>query len=101
MPLKRLSDTYHVSILAIHHLRKTASNDVLDEIIGSTGLTGAVDGAMILKRDRGQNEATLFVTGRDVEQEQQLALNFDATQRAHCCAKWRRQVKSNDPTGTT
>ena len=78
-PLKRLADTYHVSILAVHHLRKTGSNDVLDEIIGSTGVTGAVDGTMILKRDRGQTEATLFVTGRDVEHEQQLALSFDAT----------------------
>src|SRR6266571_6790368 len=78
-PLKRLADTYHVSILAVHHLRKTGSSDVLDEIIGSTGVTGAVDGTMILKRDRGQTEATLFVTGRDVEREQQLALSFDAT----------------------
>ena len=34
---------------------------------------------MILKRDRGQNDATLFVTGRDVEREQQLALSFDVT----------------------
>jgi hypothetical protein len=76
-PLKRLADTYHVSILAVHHLRKTGSHDVLDEIIGSTGVTGAVDGAMILKRDRGQTDATPFVTGRDIEREQQLALNFD------------------------
>jgi AAA domain len=79
LPLKRLADTYHVSILAVHHLRKTGSSDVLDEIIGSTGVTGAVDGAMILKRDRGQTDATLFVTGRDIEREQQLALSFDAT----------------------
>ena len=42
-------------------------------------MTGAVDGTMILKRDRGQTEATLFVTGRDVEHEQQVALSFDAT----------------------
>ena len=78
-PLKRLADTYHVSILAIHHLRKTASTDVLDEIIGSTGVTGAVDGALVLKRERAQTDATLFVTGRDVECEQQLALCFDTT----------------------
>lgn len=53
------------------------SSDVLDEITGSIGITGAVDGTLILKRDRGQQEATLFVTGRDVEQEQHLALSFD------------------------
>jgi hypothetical protein len=76
-PLKYLADTYRVSILAIHHLRKMRGDDVLDEITGSIGLTGAVDGALILKRERGQHEASLFVTGRDIEQEQQLALRFD------------------------
>ena len=77
-PLKFLADTYRVSILAIHHLRKMRGDDVLDEITGSIGLTGAVDGALILKRERGQHDASLFVTGRDIENEQQLALRFDA-----------------------
>jgi hypothetical protein len=76
-PLKALADTYHVSILAVHHLRKMGSSDVLDEITGSIGITGAVDGTLILKRERGRQDATLFVTGRDVEQEQHLALSFD------------------------
>ena len=79
IPLKQLADTYHVSILAVHHLRKTGSSDVLDEITGSIGMTGAVDGTLILKRERGQLDATLFVTGRDIECEQHLALSFDAT----------------------
>jgi hypothetical protein len=100
-PLKRLADTYHVSILAVHHLRKTGSSDVLDEIIGSTGVTGAVDGTLILKRDRGQTDATLFVTGRDVEHEQQLALNFDASTAQWtlvgnaeelCCTRARQEI---------
>jgi hypothetical protein len=100
-PLKRLADTYHVSILAVHHLRKTSSNDVLDEIIGSTGVTGAVDGTLILKRDRGQTEATLFVTGRDVERERHLALSFDATTALWtlvgnaeelCCTRARQEI---------
>src|SRR5260370_10316267 len=51
---------------------------LLDEITGSIGVTGAVDGALILKRERGQGEATLFVTGRDIEHEQEFALTFDA-----------------------
>jgi hypothetical protein len=76
-PLKELADKYQVSILVIHHLRKTCAVDVLDEITGSTGVSGAVDGMLILKRERGQQEASLFVTGRDIEQEQQLALTFD------------------------
>lgn len=83
-PLKRLAETYHVSILAVHHLRKTGAADVLDEITGSTGMTGAVDGTLILKRERGQMDAALFVTGRDVEREQELALRFEAE-----TAQWR------------
>ncbi len=83
-PLKRLAETYHVSVLAVHHLRKTGAADVLDEITGSTGMTGAVDGTLILKRERGQMDATLFVTGRDVEREQELALRFEAE-----TAQWR------------
>jgi hypothetical protein len=111
-PLKRLADIYHVSILAVHHLRKTGSSDVLDEIIGSTGVTGAVDGMLILKRDRGQTDATLFVTGRDVEREQQLALSFDATTALWtlvgnaeelCCTRARQEIldllREQDPDG--
>jgi hypothetical protein len=78
-PLKHIADRYRVSILAVHHLRKMSADDVLDEITGSIGVTGAVDGALILKRERGQGEATLFVTGRDIEHEQQFALTFDPT----------------------
>jgi hypothetical protein len=82
-PLKHLADAYRVSILAVHHLRKLVADDVLDEISGSIGMTGAVDGALILKRERGQSEATLYVTGRDIEQDQQLALVFE-----HTTATW-------------
>jgi hypothetical protein len=78
MPLKRLADIYHVSILVVQHLRKTTSRDVLEELTGSIGMTGAVDGTLILKRERGQMEGSLFVTGRAIEHEHQLALSFDA-----------------------
>ena len=75
-PLKHVADTQHISILVIHHLRKASGQDVLDEITGSTGLTGAVDGMLVLKRTREQEEGTLFVTGRDIA-EQSLSLLFD------------------------
>jgi len=76
--LKRLANTYHVSILAVQHLRKAPSRDVLDELTGSIGMTGAVDGTLILKRERGQMEGSLLVTGRALEREHQLALSCDA-----------------------
>lgn len=75
--LKQLADTYHLSILAIHHLRKTQAHDVLDEMMGSTAMIGAVDAILILKRERGEGQASLFITGRDIEQEREIPLRFD------------------------
>ncbi len=74
-PLKRLAETYHVSILLVHHLRKNAADDLMDTISGSTGLTGATDCNMVLERERGEKTALLHITGRDVE-EQTLTLHF-------------------------
>ena len=75
-PLKTLAEQYHLSILLIHHLRKSGASDPMDEISGSTGLTGATDCNMVLQRERGQNKAALHITGRDVE-DQVLKLSFD------------------------
>lgn len=36
------------------------------------------DGALILKRDRGKQDATLVVDGRDIEDTSELALRWDA-----------------------
>jgi len=73
--LQSLAQTHRVCILAIYHTRKAEADDPLDEVMGTTGLTGAVDAALILRRGRGQADATLMITGRDVE-EQELALKF-------------------------
>lgn len=77
-PFQKLSARHQVTILLITHTRKMAADDDQDEISGSTGLTGAADGSLVLKRVRGQDEATLTLRGRDVE-EKSLALKFDGT----------------------
>lgn len=73
--LQELAQQYQICLLIIYHNRKAESEDPLDDVIGSTGLTGAVDAVLILRRGRGQADGTLFITGRDVE-EQELALRF-------------------------
>lgn len=80
-PLKQVADMAStegsgVAILLIHHTRKADAEDDVDTISGTTGLSGAADGALILKRARGENTATLYVTGRDVD-EQELGLRWD------------------------
>jgi hypothetical protein len=73
--LQSLAQERQVCLLLIYHNRKAESDDPLDDVIGSTGLTGAVDAVLILRRGRGKADGTLLVTGRDVE-EQELALKF-------------------------
>ena len=77
-PLLPLAAEYGVAIIVIHHLRKTGAADPLDEISGSTGLTGGVDGVMVLKRERGTADATLYVDGRDIEEPEELALKWNS-----------------------
>jgi hypothetical protein len=74
--VKALADRYQVAVLAICHCRKLPATDPLDEVSGTLGLTGAADGVLVLRRERGQHDATLFVTGRDID-EQEMALRWD------------------------
>ncbi len=75
--LKRVSDKHAVAILVIHHTRKMEADDPFDTISGTQGLTGSVDASMVLTRLRGRTDAGLFVTGRDIETEIEIALEFD------------------------
>lgn len=72
-----------LSVVCVHHTRKLGSNDPLDLVSGSNGLTGAVDSLLVLQRSRGTADAELFVTGRDLPDELNLALTFE---RSH--ARW-------------
>lgn len=76
-PIKALADSREIAVLVIHHLKKMTEEDPLDQLSGSTGLSGGPDTLWILKRQRAQSDAELFITGRDV-QEQELALSFDS-----------------------
>jgi hypothetical protein len=76
--LKALADQFGVGLLAMHHCRKLPADDPVDSVSGTLGLTGAADAVLVLKRERGQHDAALFVTGRDIE-EQELAMRWDNT----------------------
>jgi hypothetical protein len=76
-PLAPIAAKHNVAILLVHHLREAESDDPLDVIHGSAGLTGGVDGALVLKRKRGDADAYLHVDGRDIENPTELALKFD------------------------
>ena len=67
--LKQIVDKHDVGVLLIHHTRKMKDpSDVFNELSGSTGMLGAQDCAwLISKKDRFDDEATLHITGRDLE----------------------------------
>ena len=75
-PLGDLARKYGVAVVVIHHTRKMYSPDPLDLVSGSLGLTGAADGVLVLKRARGEVDATLHATGRDFE-DQEIALKWN------------------------
>ncbi|MDR1903066.1 MAG: helicase RepA family protein [Treponema sp.] len=66
--LKKIADTMEVAIVLVHHAKKESKNgsDWTEEAIGSQGLTGAADCLISLKRKRGDNDAFLLITGRDI-----------------------------------
>ncbi len=74
--LKTVADAHGVALVGVHHTRKADADDPLDLVSGTTGLAGAADTILILKRDKGRADATLYVRGRDVP-EADHALAFD------------------------
>jgi len=75
--LKSIADRHSICILIIHHVRKSTSDDPLEMVSGTHGLTGTLDTVTVLARDRCDLDGSLFVTGRDVDEER-YALRFDA-----------------------
>lgn len=75
--LKKIVDTYDVGIMLIHHNRKMKDgSDVFNEVSGSIAMTGSMDATWIIQKDRKSKEATLNITGRDLEQRE-LKINFN------------------------
>jgi Predicted transcriptional regulator len=76
--LQTLATELGLTILVLHHNRKAPSaDDPFDELNATTGFLGAADGGMILRRTRGEDKAVLHITGRDLEEDIALALQFD------------------------
>jgi hypothetical protein len=74
--IKEVADRRGLSVLPLHHTKKAAAEDIVDDVSGTLGIAGAADGLTILTRARGENEGRIFVTGRDVD-ERELAVAFD------------------------
>jgi hypothetical protein len=77
--LQALAIRRAIAIIIVHHTRKGAGEDPVDEISGTLGLAGGADAFLVLKRD--SSGAVLTGRGRDLE-DVELAVQFgDATCR--------------------
>jgi AAA domain-containing protein/DnaB helicase-like protein len=65
-----------VSVVVIHHAGKRGYEDPLDEVSGSTGLTGGVDNILVMRAANGITE--LHRMGRDYTDNSVIALRGDA-----------------------
>jgi hypothetical protein len=64
-PLQQFASELNLAVVVVHHLRKLESDDPLDAISGTTGLAGAADSVLVLRRN-GEG-ITLYGRGRDIE----------------------------------
>lgn len=64
--IQTFANERNMCILILHHTRKADADDVFDTLNGSGGVGGAVDGALIIARKRGEGAAILSTTGREI-----------------------------------
>lgn len=74
--MKSIADHFGIALVVICHLRKLDADDPFDTIGGTIGLTAVSDTNLVILRARGEGEATLWITGRDVD-EGKLAMRWD------------------------
>ena len=73
---KGLAEHFGIAVVLVHHQRKMDDPDPFNTVSGTNGITGAADTTMVLDRKRGEKQAVLRVTGRDVV-ERELVLEFN------------------------
>jgi hypothetical protein len=92
----RLGAEHHTAIDVVTHCRKPKGSQVddpLDEVLSTTGLTGAADAVQVLKRLRYGTEGTLSVTGRDITEERDIPLLWHPP---YCLWEMRDEVPLTD-----
>lgn len=77
--LQRLASTRRLGVIVMHHASKRENpEDPFDLVSGTTGLTGAADSILVLRKEAAQADAVLYGRGRDLPVFEK-ALRFDGT----------------------
>lgn len=95
--LKKITDRFLITLLFVHHTRKTGSSDSFNMISGTTGILGCADGALVLqKSSRMETTATLDVTGREIA-DTQLNLRFDKRRKVWDFVSYGGDTQEKEP----
>jgi DNA-binding MarR family transcriptional regulator len=75
--LRSLAHHLGIALIAVHHTRKSnqSDNSPLERVLGSQGIPATAETCMVLTARTGSRDKNLFVTGKDVEQ-QELVLKW-------------------------
>lgn len=94
--LRRIASKHDIALLLIHHNRKMRdTSDVFNQLSGSTGLLGATDCTWVISKDaRNDKEATLSITGRDLE-AQELQIRFNRESYQWECLGTKADIEAN------
>jgi hypothetical protein len=76
-PITEVANRFRTTVLIVHHNRKgKAECDPLEQVSGSLGLSGAVDGVLVIDGNRGDAAYTLSLIGRDIPNDEDLAISL-------------------------
>lgn len=86
MPITKMANAREVCVIVVHHEKKglasQESGDFMEDVSGTSGITGAVDGVISIKGKRGlqqeNEERKLLISGRDIPHDYELDMCFDA-----------------------
>ena len=94
--LKIFADKHLIAVVLIHHLRKSEYSGYFGYDIGIHWTCRCCRYLVLLKKDRGQEAASLFITGRDVE-DKNLNLKFNSESLSWEIAANSSQMSLSEP----
>ena len=74
--LRKLAHELDITIVAVHHTKKKTDfeTEPLDDVLGSQAIVATVETILILQRVVGSQDIDLFITGKDVVQQDDYRL---------------------------
>ena len=70
--LRQLAHDLDIAIIIVHHTRKVTDSTAspVESILGSQGIAATVETIMVMKQETGSQNVGLYITGKDVEQQE-------------------------------